>query len=267
LMVPILTRALTRDVYGVGDLVMAYAQTVVLLLVFGMDAALVRFFYQEEGREARRRMVTTSLLFRVVLVLPISALLAALAARFAPALTGSAVYGKYLMIGALTLPFTLLALFMNDVLRVTFQPLKFITVNLAQTIVTAVVSLGLVLQRHMGVAGVLYGKLAGDAAAALLGLVLIRLSLTRAFDRVVLGRMLRFGGPIVPSAFCYGIIGSADRFFLQRARGLADVGTYAVAVKFFAVAMMGVSAFSLAFFPFAHARSQEPGAPRLYARV
>jgi O-antigen/teichoic acid export membrane protein len=267
LMVPILTRALTRDVYGVGDLVMAYAQTVVLLLVFGMDSALVRFFYQEPDREARRRMVTTSLLFRVALVLVAVAFLAPLAPRLAPGLMGSAVYGKYLLIGALTLPFTLLALFMNDVLRVTFQPLKFITVNLAQTVVTAAVSLWLVLQHHLGVAGVLYGKLAGDAAAALLGLVLIRLSLTRAFDLEVLKRMLRFGWPIVPAAFCYGIIGAADRFFLQRARGLADVGTYAVAVKFFAVAMMGVSAFSLAFFPFAHARSQEPGAPRLYARV
>ena len=65
LMVPVLTRVLTRDVYGVGDLVMAYAQSVVLLLVFGMDAALVRFFYHEPDREARRRMVTSSLLFRV----------------------------------------------------------------------------------------------------------------------------------------------------------------------------------------------------------
>src|SRR5262249_17902247 len=44
-------------------------------------------------------------------------------------------------------------------------------------------------------------------------------------------------------------------------------GTYAVAVKFFAVAMMGVSAFSLAFFPFAHARAQTPEAPRLIARI
>jgi O-antigen/teichoic acid export membrane protein len=267
LMVPVLTRVLTRDVYGVGDLVMAYAQSVVLLLVFGMDAALVRFFYHEPDREARRRMVTSSLLFRVGSALAGAVALAALAAPLAPALMGSAVYRKYLMIGAVTLPFTLLALFMNDVLRVTFQPWKFIGLNLTQALVTFVAALWLVVQRHMGVAGVLYAKLAGDAVASLLGLALIRLSVTRAFDPQVLKRMLRFGAPIVPAAFCYGIIGAADRFFLQRTRGLDEVGTYAVAVKFFAVAMMGVSAFSLAFFPFAHARSGEPDSPRLYARV
>jgi O-antigen/teichoic acid export membrane protein len=267
LMVPILTRALTRDVYGVGDLVMAYSQSIVLLLVFGMDAALVRFFYHEPDREARRRMVTSSLVFRLGVAAAFAVIFAVLAPSLAPALMGSAVYRKYLMIGVATLPFTLLALFMNDVLRVTFQPWKFIGLNFAQALVTAAVSLWLVLERHMGVAGVLYGKLAGDAATSLLGIVLIRLSITRALDRVVLERMLRFGAPIVPAAFCYGIIGAADRFFLQRVRGLGEVGTYAVAVKFFAVAMMGVSAFSLAFFPFAHARSQEPDSPRLYARV
>jgi O-antigen/teichoic acid export membrane protein len=134
-------------------------------------------------------------------------------------------------------------------------------------LVTAAVSLGLVLGRHLGVAGVLYGKLAGDAVAALLGLVLIRHSIAFAFDGAVLRRMLRFGAPLVPAALAYGVVGAADRFFLQRTHGLEAVGTYAIAVKFFAVAMMGVSAFSLAFFPFAHARAQQPDAPRLFARI
>ena len=267
LLVPILTRALARDVYGVADLVLAYSQFVVLVLVFGMDGALVRFFYQEPDRESRRRMVSTSLWFRLVVSVAISALLALLARTLAPSLIGSAAYRKYLLIGALTLPFTLLSLFANDVLRVTFQPWKFISLNVTQTLITGLASLYLVLSRHLGVAGVLYGKLVGDAAAAMLGLVLARKSLTPTFDGPVLRRMLAFGLPVVPASFAYGIVGSADRYFLQRSRGLAEVGTYAVAVKFFAIAMMAVSAFSLAFFPFAHARAHEPDAPRLFARV
>ena len=129
---------------------------------------------------------------------------------------GSAVYRKYLMIGAVTLPFTLLALFMNDVLRVTFQPWKFIGLNLTQALVTFVAALWLVVQRHMGVAGVLYAKLAGDAVASLLGLALIRLSghprvrspsaeanaAVRRADRAggVLLRDHRRGGSLLPAA-------------------------------------------------------------------
>lgn len=267
LMVPILTRVLTRDVYGVGDLVLAYAQFAVVFLVFGMDGALVRFFYQEESREARQRMVATSLLFRLALSVVAALLLAGLASVLAPAVIGSAAYRKYLVIGAVTLPFTLLTLFANDVLRVTFQPQKFIALNFVQTVATAAVSLWLVLERQLGVAGVLYGKLAGDLAGAALGLVLIRHSIAPAFDAAVLRRMVAFGAPLVPAALGYGVVGAADRFFLQQWHGLGAVGTYAVAVKFFAVAMMGVSAFSLAFFPFAHARATAPDSPGLFARV
>ena len=267
LLVPILTRALTRDVYGVADLVLAYAQFATLALVFGMDGALVRFLYQEPDHQARRRMISTSLQFRIMASLTCALALALLAAPLTPVLTGSEAYRKYVLIGALTLPFTLVSMFANDVLRVTFQPWKFITLNLAQTLVTGGVSLWLVLVRDLGVAGVLYGKLAGDLFAAGLGLLLMRHYLTPVFDREVLARMLSYGAPLVPASLAYGVVGSADRWFLQRTQGLAEVGLYAVAIKFFSVTMMGVSAFSLAFFPFAHARSSDPGAPRLYARA
>ena len=40
LLVPVLTRVLARGEYGVSDLVFAYLQTAVLVLVFGMDGAL-----------------------------------------------------------------------------------------------------------------------------------------------------------------------------------------------------------------------------------
>jgi O-antigen/teichoic acid export membrane protein len=103
--------------------------------------------------------------------------------------------------------------------------------------------------------------------AALVGLVLARHALAPRFDRTVLVRMLRYGVPLVPVAFAFGLIGSLDRWMLQRVRSLDEVAVYALAAKFFAVVGMGVTAFSLAFFPIAYARAKEPDAPRLYARV
>src|SRR5262249_39598852 len=155
----------------------------------------------------------------------------------------------------------------NDLLRVTFQPWKFVTLNVTQTVIVGGVTLYLVLARHLGVAGVLYGKLAGDAGAALLGVVFCRHHLRPAFDRKLLRTMLGYGLPLVPLAFAYGIIGSVDRWALQHFSSLDEVGIYALALKFFAVVTLGVSAFQLAFMPFAFARAQDPDSPRLYARV
>jgi len=267
ILVPVLTRALTPGAYGVSELVFAYLQTAVLVLVLGMDSALARFFYQEPHREARVRMVSTSLTFRLVTGTLVSLALVAAAGPLSGQLMGSDVYRKYLLIGAASLPFTLVVLFANDVLRVTFQPAKFIALNIAWSAIVAGLALWLVIGRQLGVAGVLYGKLFGDIACAGLGLVLVRHNLRPVFDRDALRRMLAYGLPLVPASIAYGAMASFDRFVLQRSRSVEEVAVYAVAYKFFAVVTMGVSAFQLAYMPFAYARANVADAPRLYARV
>jgi O-antigen/teichoic acid export membrane protein len=267
LLVPVLTRVLVPQQYGVADLVVAYSASALLVLVFGMDSALARFFYEQPDREARIRMTSSSLVWRLVTGGTVAALLFAFAGPISGRVLGGAVYAKYLRLGACALPFTLLTLFANDVLRVTFQPWKFIALNVTQTLLVGGLTLEFVLARHLGVAGVLWGKLFGDALAAALGLVLCRHSLRPRFSRTLLRRMLRFGLPLVPVSIAYGVIGFVDREALQRTASLDTVGVYGVAMKFFAVITMGVQAFSLAFGPFAYARAQDPDAPRLYARV
>jgi O-antigen/teichoic acid export membrane protein len=267
LLVPVLTRVLVRGEYGVSDLVFAYLQTAVMVLVFGMDGALGRFFYQEPDRAARIRMASTSLAFRLVTGTLVALLLALFATPLSRALVGSEAYHKVLFLGAVTLPFTLVVLFANDLLRITFQPWKFIALNLAQTVLTAGFSLWLVWWKHMGVEGVLYGRLAGDGACALFALVLIRHTIAPRFSAATLRRMLGYGAPLVPVAIAYGVITSLDRYQLQRTRSLEDVAVYGVAIKFFALVTMAVSAFQLAYGPFAFARATSPDAGRLYARV
>jgi O-antigen/teichoic acid export membrane protein len=267
LLVPVITLALTPAVFAIADLVQAYSALLVFVLVMGMDAALVRFFYNEPDRDARRTMVTTSLVFRVIVSTLTAAMVMLLVSPVAGQLLGSPTYVKYVLVGAVSIPFTMLVMFSNDVLRVTFQPWKFIVLNLVQTVVTGGLTLWWVMHERRGVIGMLYGKLAGDAITALLGLVLLRPSLLPRVDRAMLRRMLGFGLPLLPGAFAYGVVSSADRYFLQRTHGLETVGVYAVAIKFFTLMMMCVTAFSLAFFPIAHARAGSPDAPRLYARV
>lgn len=267
LLVPVLTRVLLPQQYGVSDLVISYSASALLVLVFGMDGALARFFYEQDGRESRVRMVSSSFLFRLASGGAVALALALFATPVAERVLGGAVYAKYLRIGAVALPFTLLSLFANDVLRVTFQPWKFIALNVTQTLLVGGLTLWFVLAKGLGVAGVLYGKLFGDAAAAALGLLLCRHHLRPAFDGATLRRMLAYGLPLVPVSIAYAVIGFVDREALQRTASLDAVGIYAVAMKFFAVITMGVSAFNLAFGPFAYAKAKEPDAPRLFARV
>jgi O-antigen/teichoic acid export membrane protein len=267
LLVPVLTRLLDPGAFGVAELVTAYSQTAVLMLVFGMDGALARHFYHEPDRAARIRMASSSLLFRLAISCTVALLLWVFAAPLAAHLVSGEVYRKYIRIGAATLPLTLVVMFGNDVLRVTFQPWKFITLNIAQTVLTTGISLWLVWARHLGVAGVLYGRLFGDGACALLALVLVRHTIRPRFSRPALERLLAYGAPTVPAAFAYGLVASLDRFFLQRTRSLAEVAVYAVAIKFFSVVNMGLAAFQLAYGPWAFSHAENADGPPLFARA
>ncbi len=266
-LVPILTRVLSPGAYGISDLLLAYSQTAVLVLVFGMDGALARHFYAEPDRAARVRMASTSFAFRLAIG-TLAALGVTLAATpLAGHLLGGEVYRKYLLVAAWTLPFTLLTMWSNEVLRVTFQPWKYVALNLLQTVLAAGLAVWWVAVAKVGVVGVLYGKLAADAACAALGLVLCRHNLGGGLRFDVLRKMLAYGAPLVPSAFAFGWIGSLDRYWLQHTRTLDEVAVYAVAMKFYAVMGMSVAAVQLAYGPFAFARAREPGAPRLFAFV
>ena len=235
LMVPILTRVLRPGEYAISELAFAYSQTAILVLVMGLDGALARFFYHEPDRAARIRMASTSLVFRMVTSMAVALAIAALAGPLATQFMGGAAYRKYVMVSAATLPFTLIVLFGNDVLRVTIQPIKFVILNFVNVALVFGTSFLFVVVQHRGVIGVLYGKAIGDACSAALALILARHSLRPVFDRPVLRRMLAYGLPAVPAIFFYGLVASFDRFVLQRTRTLDEVAIYGIAAKFLSV--------------------------------
>src|SRR5437764_12191928 len=100
LLAPVLTRLLVPAEFGIAELVAGYMSTAVLVLVFGMDGALARFFYEQPDRATRVRMVSTSLAFRLLVSSAAAALVIACAPPLAAALLHGAAYAKYLWIGA-----------------------------------------------------------------------------------------------------------------------------------------------------------------------
>lgn len=267
LLVPILTRLFSPAEYGVLDLLGLVAAIASFFIVMGLDGALARFFYESEDERARRVMVTSSAVWRLFVGGAIALVLVLFAPAVSTLLFGDDAFAKYVRLVALTLPFSAYVLFHNDVLRVTFQPWKFIALNLANTLLLAGLTVLFVVVWRKEVSGALWARLAADAGTAALGFVLIRRTLVARVDRTVLGRMLRYGLPVIPAAIAAWVIGYADRWILVRYLDLTAVGVYAIAVKVGFVVTLFVSAFQLAWGPFAFEKARDPGAARLYARV
>jgi len=266
-LVPIFTHEFAPAEYGVIDVLALVTWIATFFVVMGSDAALARLFYEPEDGAGRRTLVSTLAAWRVGIALTVAGLMYVLAPFLSRTILSSPDYVKYVRIAAMSLPFTVFVFFQNDVLRVTFQPVKFIVLNIVETALVAGLSILFVVGMHREVAGVFYGRLAGDALAAVVGLVLIRHSLVPRFDRKMLAGALRFGLPLVPAGIAFWAISYADRWFLLRFTDLSAVGVYAVATKLGTLMMFGISAFQLAWGPFAYAHEHDPNARGLFARV
>ncbi len=266
-LVPVFTRVFRPEEYGVIDVLALVTSIAAFLIVMGTDVALARFFYEQSDSEARRTLVSTLAVWRLGLALSSAALLWLAAPWLSSLILASPDYVKYVRIAALSLPFTVFVFFQNDVLRVTFQPWKFIALNVLDTVAVAGLSILFVIGMHRQVSGVFYARLAGDAIAFLVGLVLIRHMIVWRFRADLLRQVLSFGVPLVPASVAFWAISYADRWFLVRYTDLTAVGVYAVAVKLGTLMMLLISAFQLAWGPFAYAHAHEPHAGRLFARV
>ena len=266
-LVPIFTRQFAPAEYGVVDVIALVTWIATFLVVMGTDAAIARLFYEPEDAAERRTLVSTLAVWRLGVALTVGLVLFAFAPLVSRVILQSPDYAKYVRIAACSLPFTVFVVFQTDVLRLTFQPWKFFLLNVLQTVGVAGLSILFVVGMHREVAGVLYGRLAGDALAAGVGLVLIRHMIVPRFDRGVLAGALRFALPLLPAGIAFWGISYADRWFLLRFTDLAAVGVYAVAVKLGTLMMFGTSAFQLAWGPFAYAHEHDPDAKSLFARV
>lgn len=107
--------------------------------------------------------------------------------------------------------------------------------------------------------GAFYSVLACEALGALVLVVYVVRTIGLHFSADVARRLVRYSAPLVISGLCMFVLHQADRFFVQRTHGEAEVGLYGLAYKLGSVGNTVVlEAFGLIWFPYVFAlRSDE----------
>ncbi|HVP39941.1 MAG TPA: oligosaccharide flippase family protein [Candidatus Saccharimonadales bacterium] len=266
-LVPVFTRVFVTAQFGALELVTTLSAALQVLFISGLDTALNRYVYEQETPEDRRRLVSTALAWRLGLSL-LLCVPAALAARgLAARLYGDTTLQPYLRVALLSVPCTLTVMFVSDYLRMSFRPWAYLGFTVLNSLGYALLAVYLVALRRHGVSGALGAQLAADLVFALIGLALVRGSLTLRLSGAKLRELLQVGLPIVPMALSYWVIQYADRNFLVRFRGYHEVGVYGAAAKVALFMTFATQAFTLAWGPFGFAQAREEGGRRLFARV
>ena len=67
--IPLLTLHLDIGAYGALEFFYTLSYLLVVILIFGQDAALARYFYESKSIDDQQSLVTSSLLFQLLLVI------------------------------------------------------------------------------------------------------------------------------------------------------------------------------------------------------
>jgi O-antigen/teichoic acid export membrane protein len=284
LLLPVLTRVFQPAQYGANELIGLLVLMASYFVVLGNDAALLRFSFDTDSDDDRRRIATAALLMRIVASTAVTLICLPASGLISRLIFDSPDYSKVILIALLDLPLATVVKFCIDLLRVRLRPRHFVAYSLGNLAAIALLTVVLVpsvleielplvgahLLFHgegLGLMGVFVARLIADLAFAVLGLAWTWNDYSRSASLNVLGGMLRYGLPLVPVGLAQFVLAYADRYVLNRYVSLDQVGPYSVGAKVASFMMLFVAAFQYAWGPFAISIFRESNARETYAKV
>jgi len=267
LLLPILTRYLTRGDVGAVDTLISLTVVLVIVLRMGISMAFFRFYFDAEDETGRTTVVRTSFWFTMVMAtlgLVVGSVLASELSQllFATDSKANLVRAAFVLLWAQMNYEQLTSLF-----RVEERSVPYVIATLANVIITVGATILLVAVWHEGAVGVLVGNFTGTLAVFAVLLAYRRFQLGLEFDRDLFRKMQRFGLPLVPSGIALWVIDLSDRFFLVRMKGLAENGLYSVGVRLSTALLLVLIALRTAWPAFAFSIKDDDEAKQTYGFV
>ena len=231
LMIPITTRFLSPADYGVADLLEQSTSVISLLLGGRLASALGYFYFQADSEEARRPVVSTTILGAAALGLLAAVALWPLSGRLSQLVFGDVSAGRYFRIVFVGFPsmFALDAIF--TLYRVENRPGLYTAMSLLRMALHMTGIVVLVALLRLRVAGMMLAAVISfGVMAAGMGIGVFR-RMTPAFDLRVFGRMVRYATPLALGGLAAAFMNFGDRFILPHYRSLGELGIYVLAYK------------------------------------
>jgi O-antigen/teichoic acid export membrane protein len=253
LLIPIYTRVLTPDDYGIVGLTLAIGGLLGILLALGVRSAVARYYF--EYRHDPKQLgayITTNFLFIVIFI---GGLVFCLSVWGEPlwqrVTSGQVPFKPYVQ---LMLWSTYAGLVIDLPMRLyqTQQKARhYITGQLATFFLTVGATILFVVVLRMGARGQLLGGLVGNGiVAVILSYLLLRKWFVPQLRREYLKVSLIFGLPLVPHLLSSWAMAAADRLILERFVPLDELGLYTLAYSLGMIMNVLVSSINKAWAPY-----------------
>lgn len=225
LLMPLYTALLSADQFGVADILMQTANLVMPLAALGISDGLFRFALDADPQK-RKSIFGKALTVIVIGALPLAVLIQLLSIV--------EIYDGYVWLVFFYICAANLHAVCANYIRACDKTATFALQGIANTVLTILLNVLLLVVFDMGVLGYVLSVALSDTAIALVlffGCKLYGEIDLRSGEKGLLGDMLKFSIPYIPTTLMWMITSASDRFIVTAFSGAAENGLYAAAYK------------------------------------
>jgi O-antigen/teichoic acid export membrane protein len=263
-LLPIYTHYLSPSDYGAAEVMLASVIAASIVVRLGVIEAILRFYYLPNERSPAVVATGFASLFWGATIL--SLVLLPIAGPISRALLGHEDAGLA-RLAILGLWAQTLYEYALTLLRLDERAKAYFGITIVNVLITIPFTVFLIVVQGERASGILLGTYATGAAVTVWMLWRERRRLALVPDTPLLRRMFRFGLPTMPAELSLYSLNFIDRIIIARTVGLAEVGLYALAVKFAQAMQVLVRGLQLAWPPLAYSIQDDDEARRVYSSI
>lgn len=231
-LIPIYTRVLTPEDYGIIAIVTTTISIFAIFLELGLRGAISTFYFDYHKEPARlKAYVSTILAFLLLYALVMVALIAWLGEPLLQPLLEGIPFWPYIHLALGTAFFEMFFLISQTLTQTQEKASRFALLNILYFVVNLALVIFFVVYLREGALGNTKARFIASIGFFILAIFLLRDFMTFRFEAPKLRMSLRFGLPLVPHALSGWILTAVDRLFLNRYSGLSGVGLFSLGAR------------------------------------
>jgi O-antigen/teichoic acid export membrane protein len=250
LLLPVYTRFLTPEDYGIVAVANTVALMLGLLMPLGLHGALSRFYFRTSDDAERRIVGGTLWLATLGTAAVVTIVLQLYGAPLFAWLFPDVPFSPYLRLAVWLAFVTVFPLVPQNLLQAREQARLYVAITTGAAILTIACTLAFVVVGRMGARGYLLGTLVSGALAAVPYTVLALRSTRPAVRWDLLRAALAYSLPLVPHGVAGWVLEMSDRAILARFVPIAEVGVYSLGYQLGSALSLILTAFTSAWVPY-----------------
>ena len=268
LLLPVFTAYLSPSEYGVVSILTALGVFVTSVFSLGLGAAIAPVYFEGNNRIRKDTIICTTLLLLAASVVVLLAAGAALSSSISRLLFDVTAHARLVILLLATSACTILMIPFRQYLQFEERAKSYVALSAFSVVITAALSVWMVMGLKRGVNGMLEAGLIGQAFGLVLFATPCIIRIKPRAESTIGLELLRLSLPLLPAFGFVFVLQHGGKYQLQWFRGLEEVGIYTIGFNLGVVISVVVTAFQSAWIPYFMSFADRPGEARVvYGRV